>query len=162
ADLNQEEKDRKLITALDEARLAQAETLSENRFAFERAVPKFRKALGDYGLPAGEGEPEAAAARNPQRPQTGREGGGAAPGERGARGAPAGTRRPAEPHLDWLRAVAAAVDPDDVWTRRLRAAHTQKDPAKLRATLRRLAASPAARKAPVRSLTDLAAGLWIV
>src|SRR5262249_49922829 len=45
-ELDEEEKDRQLIAAVDEARLAQAETLaSENRPAKERAVPKFREAF---------------------------------------------------------------------------------------------------------------------
>src|SRR5262249_2346525 len=40
-ELDEEEKDRTLVAALDEARLKQAETVaSQNRFAFERAVPK--------------------------------------------------------------------------------------------------------------------------
>src|SRR5262249_36735322 len=41
AELDGEEKDRQLVAALDAARLAQAETLSENRFAMERAIPLF-------------------------------------------------------------------------------------------------------------------------
>jgi serine/threonine-protein kinase len=45
-ELDQEEKDRQLIAALDEARLAQAEIVpGQNRFAAERAVPRFRKAF---------------------------------------------------------------------------------------------------------------------
>src|SRR5262249_23462457 len=83
ADLDEEEKDRALVAALEEARLAQAETLSENRFAFERAVPRFREALRAYGLPAGEGEPGAAAERIRQRAAAGREAGVAALGEGG-------------------------------------------------------------------------------
>jgi hypothetical protein len=42
-ELDEEDKDRVLVAALDEARLAQAETLSQSRFAPERAVPKFRE-----------------------------------------------------------------------------------------------------------------------
>jgi hypothetical protein len=68
AELDAEEKDRTLVAALDEAQLAQAETLSENRFASERAVPKIREAFRAYGLPAGEGEPAEAAERIRQRP----------------------------------------------------------------------------------------------
>src|SRR5262249_12141623 len=49
ADLDEQEKDRKLIAALDEAHLKQAETLSTNRFASERAVPLFREAFRVYG-----------------------------------------------------------------------------------------------------------------
>jgi hypothetical protein len=71
--LDEEEKDRTLVAALDEARLAQAETLSENRFAPERAAPKFREAFRAYGLAAEEGEPKAAAERIRQRPAAVRE-----------------------------------------------------------------------------------------
>src|SRR5262249_20704882 len=47
---DEEEKDRELIKALEEARLAQAETVAgSNRFAIERAVPRFREAFRAYG-----------------------------------------------------------------------------------------------------------------
>ena len=74
-ELDEEEKDRTLILALEEAWLAQAGTVTgENRFAVERAVPKFQKAFQAYGLPAGEGEPAAVAARIRQRPAAVRRG----------------------------------------------------------------------------------------
>jgi hypothetical protein len=73
AQLDEEEKDRKLVAALDEARLAQGEMLSEDRFAWERAVPLFRDAFRAYGLPVGEVEPEVAAERIRQRPAAVRE-----------------------------------------------------------------------------------------
>src|SRR5205823_3963158 len=61
-ELDEEEKDRKLVAALDEARLTQAEfDARRNCFAEERAVPKFREAFAAYGLPAGRGEAKAAA-----------------------------------------------------------------------------------------------------
>src|SRR5262249_5530594 len=48
SELDEEEKDRKLLAALDEARLAQAEFAADetgqSRFASERAVPLFREA----------------------------------------------------------------------------------------------------------------------
>ena len=53
---------------------AQAVTVAdESRFANERAVPRFREAFREYGLPAGEGAPEAAAERIRQRPAAIRE-----------------------------------------------------------------------------------------
>ena len=71
-ELDEEDKDRKLLAALDEARLKQAD-LAENRFALERAVPLFRDAFRAYGLPAGEGAPGAVAERLRQRPAAIRE-----------------------------------------------------------------------------------------
>src|SRR5262249_27483196 len=69
AELDDEEKDRKLVGALDAARLEQAElTADGHRFAFERSVPKFRTAFAVYGLSIGAGEPGAAAERIRQRP----------------------------------------------------------------------------------------------
>src|SRR5262249_6101665 len=69
AELGEEEKDIKLLSALGEARLAQAESVAgETRFFSERAVPLFREAFRDYGLPAGEGEAVAVAERIRRRP----------------------------------------------------------------------------------------------
>src|SRR5262249_27123462 len=74
AELDEEEKDRTLVAALDEARLAQAEMyVSKSRFAWERAVPKFQEAFRAYGLPAGEGEAKVAAEYIRQRPAAVRE-----------------------------------------------------------------------------------------
>jgi serine/threonine protein kinase len=159
AELDEEEKDRQLLAALDEAFLAQAETVAgQNRFALERAVPKFRGALRAYGLPAGEGEPAAVAARIRQRPVRVRETLLAALDEwiDLAANAKLGIT---EPHRDWLRAVAVAAEPTDGWSRRFRAAHEEKDVAKRREALEKLAEEADGGKLPAQSLRRLAGRL---
>ena len=155
AELDAEEKDRTLVAALDEAWLAQAETLSENRFASERAVPKIREAFRAYGLAAGEGEPAAAAERIRQRPAAVQEAIVAALEEwNDLAGDP--TLHITEPHRAWLRAVVAAAEPDDAWTKELRAALVEADGAKRRTTLEQLAAEVDVREHPPQTLTRLA------
>jgi tetratricopeptide (TPR) repeat protein len=155
AELDAEEKDRTLVAALDEAGLAQAETLSENRFATERAVPKIREAFRAYGLAAGEGEPAAAAERIRQRPAAVREAILAALEEwDNLAGDP--TLPITEPHRAWLRAVVTAAEPDDAWTKELRAALAEANGAKRRTTLGQLAAEVDVREHPPRTLTWLA------
>jgi tetratricopeptide (TPR) repeat protein len=156
ADLDEKEKDRALVAALDEARLAQAETVAgENRFAMERAVPLFRAAFRVYGLPVGEGKPEDAAERIRQRPAEVREAILAALDEwEDLAASPALKIR--EPHREWLRAVLAAAEPENSWGRQVRAARAEKDPAKRRAALAELATSADAAKLPARALTRLA------
>jgi serine/threonine-protein kinase len=155
AELDQEENDRVLVAALDEARLAQAETLSQNRFAPERAVPKFREAFAAYGLAAGEGEPRAVGERIRQRPAAIREAIVAALDEwDDLEGNP--KYKLSEPHREWLRAVLAAAEPDDAWGRQVRAARAEKDDAKRRAALEKLAAAVDVTKVPARVLTRLA------
>jgi tetratricopeptide (TPR) repeat protein len=155
AELDEEEKDRQLIAALEAARLAQAETLSENRFANERAVPLFREAFRAYGLPAGEGDLKAAAARIRQRPAAVREAIAAALDEwDDLTGEP--KLRITEPHRAWLRAVLAAAEPEDAWGRQVRAARAEPDKAKKKAPLEKLAASADVAKVPARALTQLA------
>src|SRR5947208_732024 len=66
----------------------------------------------------------------------------------------------AEPHRRWPQAVAAAVEPDDGWGRQFRAAREEKDRAKRRAALERLAeranlASPEPRRCPGRKALSL-------
>jgi serine/threonine-protein kinase len=154
AELDEQEKDRELIAALDEARLAQADTLAENRFASERAVPKFRTAFAAYGLPAGQGEPAAVAVRIRQRPAAVREAIVAALDEWDllAGKADFGIE---EPHRQWLRAVLDAADVDD-WGRQVRAARGVEGPTQRRAVLEKLAASADVAKVPARALTLLA------
>jgi serine/threonine-protein kinase len=162
AELDQEEKDRQLIAALEAARLAQAAiAVGENRFAFERAVPLFREAFAAYGLPAGQGEPAAAASRLRQRPAAVRQ---AAVGalQEWADMAANPKRGVAEPHLAWLRAVAAATEPDEGWTEKLQTALKEKDLAKRRAALEQLAREADIEKVPVRALTQLASRLQAV
>ncbi|HLN27340.1 MAG TPA: tetratricopeptide repeat protein [Gemmataceae bacterium] len=156
AELDEEEKDRKLVAALDEARLAQAELNTEkSHFASERGVPVFREAFRAYGLPAGEGEPKAAAERIRQRPAAVREAIFAVLDEWDEL---AGKREVGitEPHREWLRAVLAAAEPEDAWGRQVRAARAEKDDAKRRAALEKLAASADVGKVPARALTGLA------
>jgi tetratricopeptide (TPR) repeat protein len=159
AELDEEEKDRALIAALDEARLAQAATVAgESRFAAERAVPLFREAFRAYGLPGGEGKPAAAAARIRQRPAAVREAIVAALDEwDDLAGNPKFGIN--EPHREWLRAVLEAAEPVDGWGRKLRAARREADPAKRQAALEALLTSADIRNLPARSLTRLAVQL---
>src|SRR5262249_46591506 len=108
-DLDEEEKDRQLVAALDEARLAQAATLaSKNRFALERAVPKFRAGFRDWGLPVAQGQAKDAAERIRGRPAAVREAIVAALDEwHDLTGDPG--------HRKWLRAVLAVAEPGDSW-----------------------------------------------
>jgi serine/threonine-protein kinase len=158
AELDEEEKDRRLIAALDEARLAQAETLSENRFAFERALPLFREAFRAYGLSVGEGEPGAAGERIRPRPAAVREAIVAALNEWDLM---AGNPNLGivEPHREWLRAVLEAAEPNDAWGRQVRAARAQTDAVKRRAALGALAKSADVAKVPAPALTLLASQL---
>ncbi len=154
-ELDEEEKDRRLIAALDEARLAQAETLSENRFAPERAVPKFREAFRAYGLPSGEGEPKVAAERIRQRPAAVQQAILAALDEwDDLAGNP--EYKITEPHREWLRAVQEAAEPDDAWGRKLRSARRESDAGKRQAALETLAKSAKVAEVPARALTRLA------
>lgn len=159
AELDAEEKDQRLVSALDAAQLAQAATVAgENRFAQERAIPKFRQALSVYGLPPGQGDPEAVAKRIRERP-----------GNVGATLVAAlndwidlastPTFKVKEPNLAWLRAVAAAIEPQDDWTRSLRAARTEPDRTKRREALEKLAAAPDLATLPASSLERLANAL---
>jgi serine/threonine-protein kinase len=179
SDLDQEEKDRTLIAALDEARFKQAETIAgENRFAEERAVPLFREALWAYGLPAGEGDPKAAAARIRGRPAAVREAIVAALDEWDeVAGNP--SLHITEPHRPWLQAVLAAepdtrwsqpmrparAEPKRIlfkkprvkgWSQQVRAARAEPDAARRRVALEKLAASADVTRVPARSLTRLA------
>ncbi len=155
SELDEEDKDRKLIAALDEARLAQAETLSENRFALERAVPKFREAFRAYGLTVGEGDPAVVAERIRQRPAAVQEAIVATLDEWDALAADE-RRGVAEPYREWLRAVLAAAEPAEGWTAQFRAAREEKDEAQRKAALERLAASADAATISARALTRLA------
>jgi hypothetical protein len=113
ADLDEEEKDRTLLAALDEARLAQAEIVPGGSwFAKERAVPKFREALRAYSLPAGEVEPASVAARIRQRPDSVRQRLLAALQE-WLDLATDPRYALVEPHRGWLRAVLEAAEPQD-------------------------------------------------
>jgi hypothetical protein len=139
-ELDDEEKDRQFVAALEAARLAQAETvIGQNRFASERALPLFREAFRAYGLPAGEGEPAAVAARLQQRPPQVREAVSAALDDWLVVAA-VPEFQISEPHLKWLQALAAA-QPDEERTREIRAVYQEKDSSKRLAALENLAAA---------------------
>jgi tetratricopeptide (TPR) repeat protein len=149
AELDEEEKDRQLVAALDEARLAQADARPGNGFAQERAVPLFREAFRAYGLPAGEGKPRAAAERIRQRP----------PAVQMAIFAALDEWHDLldnPKHRKWLRAVLEAAEPEDAWGRQMRAASAEEGPKKRLAALERLADSTDVRKVPAHRLARLA------
>jgi serine/threonine-protein kinase len=158
-EVDEEEKDRQLVAALDEARLAQAEVSGDKRrFATERAVPRFREAFRAYGLPPGEGEPTLVAERILQRPAAVREAILAALDEWDALAADK-KLGVSEPHQEWLREVLAAAEPAEGWMSQLRSAREDKDEAKRRAALEKLAAADNVGTLPVRALTRLARDL---
>jgi serine/threonine-protein kinase len=159
AELDEEEKDRALVTALEDARLVQAEALEgKSRYAEERALPKFREALRAYGLTVGEGDPKVAAERIGGRPAAVQEAIVAALDDWDALAA-----NPKlgidEPHRDWLRAVLETAEPGDGWMRRFRAAREEKDQTRRKTALEKLAAAKEAVTLPARALTRLAAQL---
>jgi tetratricopeptide (TPR) repeat protein len=156
-ELNEEEQDRTLVATLDEARLAQAETLSENRFAFERAIPKFREAFTAYGLPADEADPAAAGERIRNRPPAVRETIIATLEQWEA----LATRFKGkiEPHREWLHAVVEAADPDDNWRKRLRAVARETSKDRQLAALSALAKSVDVRSTSPSRVCTLALGL---
>ena len=156
AELDLEEKDRKLIAELEEAYLAQADTaVGESRFAREQGLPRFRKALHAYGLPAGEGEPRDVAENIRRRPLAVREAVIMALDEwiDLATNPTYGIR---EPDLGWLRAVAVAAEPDNGWTRQFRIAQAERDESKRLATLEQMADQADVSTLPVRAVTRLA------
>jgi serine/threonine-protein kinase len=156
SELDEEEKDRTLVAALDAARLAQSELVAgESRFAEERAVPKFREAFRAYGLATGGVEPAAAAQRIRQRPAAVRDAIVAALDEWDILAANPNSRI-TEPHRKWLRAVLEAAEPDDGWTRQVRAARRETDGVKRQAALEALAKSADVTRVPARALTQLA------
>jgi serine/threonine protein kinase/tetratricopeptide (TPR) repeat protein len=154
-ELEEEERDRRLVADLEAARLAQAETLGgAGRFADERALPLYRKAFRAYGLPVGEGDPGTAAARLRRRPPEVRQAVSAAV-ENWLEVAAHPHSQVREPYLDWLRALAAA-EVDGGGMREMRAAWHETDPARRRATLERLAVAADVLRWPPRTLVNLA------
>jgi serine/threonine-protein kinase len=155
AELDDEEKDRKLLDALDQARVAKANVDPTKRgFSFVAAVPLYREALREYGLSAGAGEPAAVAARIRQRPAVVQET-LASILEDWIDLAQAPNSRVTEPHLGWLRAVAAAIEPAEGWIKEFRAAQAVQDHAKRRAMLERLASEADVTKLPAQVLMRL-------
>jgi serine/threonine-protein kinase len=164
-ELDEEEQDRRFLAALDAAELERAKmVLDENRFADELLLPRFRAAFRDYGLAPGAAPPAAAAARIRQRPRPVREATLAALDE-WLDLAVNFPKAKGEPHLTWLRATLLAAEPDDGWRRRSWVALANKDPARRRAALEKLAVQADVDKLPVRSLIQLtdrlgAIGSW--
>jgi tetratricopeptide (TPR) repeat protein len=154
-ELEDEERDLRFVANLEKAYLAQTETVAaQNRFAEEQALPLYREAFRIYGLPVGEGDPAAAAARLFRRPLEVRRVVTAALDEwlYLATGTP---RENHEPHLNWLRALVAA-ELDEGETREVRAACQEPDSTRRRAELKRLAEAADVRRLPPRALVDLA------
>src|SRR5262249_45111437 len=151
----EEERDRRLVADLEAASLAQAELVAgPHRFAFERAIPKYRQAFRAYGLPVGEGDPAAAAARLLRRPPEVRQAISSVLEEGLVLAAEPGYQV-REPHLGWLRALAAA-ELDGGGMREMRAAWQQRDPTRRREALERLAAAADVRRLPPPALAHLA------
>ncbi len=162
AELDEDERDRKLVAALEEARLAQAESIAEeNRFARERAVPLFRQAFRVYGLAAGESEPMLAAERIRQRPAAVREAIVAALDEWDTL-AGLSHLKIQEPHRQWLQKVLAFAESENAWGQQVRAAREEHDVFKRKAALEKLAESADVAKVPAHALIQLAGHLNIV
>jgi tetratricopeptide (TPR) repeat protein/serine/threonine protein kinase len=154
-ELDEEKRDRRLVADLEAARLAGAETLSgASRFAGERAIPRYRKAFRAYSLAVGEGDPAAVAARLHRRPPEVRQAVSAALDDWLSLAANRALGID-EPHLGWLRALAAA-EPDGGGMQEMRAASQERDPVRRRAALERLAATADPRRWPAAMLTRLA------
>jgi serine/threonine-protein kinase len=155
AELDDDGKDRKLLDALDRARVAKTDLdQTMHGFSLLAAVPLYREALREYGLSAGEGEPAAVAARIRQRPAPLKETLGSIL-EDWIGLAEAPNLRFTEPRLDWLRAVAAAIEPAEGWIKEFRNAQAVQDPAKRRASLEKLAGEADVTKLPAQVLMRL-------
>jgi tetratricopeptide (TPR) repeat protein/tRNA A-37 threonylcarbamoyl transferase component Bud32 len=154
-ELDEEEADRRLVADLEAAWLAEGDYVAaQSRFAFERAIPRYRDAFRAYGLLVGEGDPAAAVERLRRRPPGVRLAVSAALDEWlfWASDSKLGVH---ELHLDWLRVLAGA-DLDGGEMRELRAAEREPDAARRRAALERLAAAADVRRLPARALVQLA------
>jgi serine/threonine-protein kinase len=155
-ELNADDQDRTLVAALEAARLAQADNDSEGKtFASKQsALPLFREAFRAYGMPVGEGEIEAAAARLRQRPEAVREAVAAALDD--WVGAAEDLRAKIdEPALPWLRALLEAAEPEG-WAKQVREAAAEPNFYHRRARLANLAATVETKRLPPQALTRLA------
>jgi serine/threonine-protein kinase len=151
-ELDAEKNDRKFVADLEAALLVQAERVPGERFySPEQAVPRFREAFRAYGVPAGEGEPPAAAVRL-GRPLVRRSASAAL--EEWIDLAADPRYKIHESHLDWLRAVADAGPDEEV--REIHAAWQEGDAGKRQAALERVAAAADMHKLPPSALTRLA------
>jgi serine/threonine-protein kinase len=155
-ELDQEEKDRQLVFAIDEALLAQADASPESAQPDGGpAVPLFREALRAYGLTPGEGVPAEVAEWVRGRPQAVREAIIAALDEWDELANAPGAEEEG-PHREWLRAVLDEAERQDDWGRKVRAARREPNANKRRAKLEKLAASADVREVPAQALARLA------
>jgi serine/threonine-protein kinase len=155
AELDDDDRDRRFLTELDKAQEDQTvRTPHENRFAMERALPHFRTAFRTYGVPVGEGDPAAVAARFAGRSPVVREAAVAALDE-WIRLAENPRLHAAEPHRTWLRQARRAIRWDD-WDRRVEAAGQE------RPALKKLAAKANVGRLPPWALLHFARRLEAV
>jgi eukaryotic-like serine/threonine-protein kinase len=157
--LDEEEKDRTIVAAIDAARLARAESMGlTDRFAKERAVPLYREAFRAYGLPAGVGDPAMVSARIRNRPAFVRETMLSALDDWDfiAGEAKYGVN---EPHREWLQSVLETAETAESWVRQLWAARRETDPAKRQAAVETLATSADVRRIPPQALSNFA---WLL
>jgi serine/threonine-protein kinase len=149
AELEADEKDRQLLAALDTTRLFQYDI---NIGTLERVVSHYREAFRAFGMSAGEGGATEAAERLAKRPAPVREAALAALDEWVAR---AENHALNEPHLEWLRAVLAAAEPEG-WTKQVRAAAAEKKLEKRRTALQKLAETADVEHLSAQRLTRMA------
>jgi tetratricopeptide (TPR) repeat protein/serine/threonine protein kinase len=185
AEFDDEEKDRKLVAALEGAKLAQADPSVNTHFTgSENAIPKFRAAFRDFGMPPGEGDPAEVARRIKRRPADVRDAVLTALDEWVELSSPREDRLTVllnqphlkwlreqikeardqvvpvhEPHLKWLQALLQEAEPDDAWTREYRAARQQFDTRKSRAALEKMAADADMSQLPPQAVPRLARSL---
>jgi serine/threonine protein kinase/tetratricopeptide (TPR) repeat protein len=154
-ELEEEERDHRLVADLETADLAQSETVAaENRFANEQALPLYMNAFRAYGLLVGEGDPAVAAAQLLRRPLEVRQAVSAALENWLDLAAKPGSPIP-RPHRDWLRALAAAELAGGELGE-VRAAWREPDPTQRGAALARLTAAADLSRWPPRALVHLA------
>jgi eukaryotic-like serine/threonine-protein kinase len=149
-ELDADEKDRQLLTALDAIHLMQYDIES-----FERVLLRFREAFRAFGMPAGEGKATDAAEYLAKRPVPVRE---AVLGALDEWISQAENHPMNEPHLEWLRAVVAVAEPEG-WRKKVRDAAAEKDLEKRRAALEKLAETADVEHLPVQRVTMLATRL---
>jgi serine/threonine-protein kinase len=155
AGLDEDEKDQTLLAALDSARLAEADRRFENRFAVEQPYPLLREAFRAYGTPIGEGDPDAMVERIKRLPDALQQA-VVTSLDRWIDMAEDPRSKNVEPNLDWLKKVAAKVETADPWLRRMRVDVDEKNKAKRRAALEKLAKEPAPSSLPPAAFTRLA------
>jgi serine/threonine-protein kinase len=152
---DEEEKNRQFLASLDAARLTGAETLvGENRFARERAIPRYRDAFRVFGMEIGLGEPGAFAAQLSRLPPAVREAAFTALVD-WFDVVSLRDYQVNEPHPDWLRAVATALA-DEGLPQQLRDAYLKIDREEQLAALQKLAATADVGKLPPTTLLRLA------